>query len=262
MSFTTHARGIAAAIAFGLPALAQAGTIEITFTNHQEQGGLYLTPLFGAFHDGRLDFFDASAAASAQLQALAENGDPSGVQAASNGFDTAVVTGPAGFPGAPVLDPGESASVRLNVDPATGQYFSFLSMVIPSNDLFIGNDDPFAYQVFDDTGAFTGPLDISIFGGDVWDAGTEANTNLDAAFNAAGGPRTAENGTVSLIGDLGYLVGQQTAAGTTISGVPGSETLFASIQVAAVPVPPSLPILASGLGLLGVFYRRRSRRAA
>jgi len=109
MSFALRARGLAAAISVLLPALAQAGTIEITFTNHQETGGLYLTPLFGAFHDGSLDHFDAGSAASPQLQALAENGDPAGVQAAAAGFDTALVTGPAGFPGAPVLDPGESA---------------------------------------------------------------------------------------------------------------------------------------------------------
>lgn len=259
---STRLRGLATALALCAPAIGDAGTIEVTFTNHQSAGGLYLTPLFTAFHDGSLDFFDAGSPASSEVQALAETGDASGLQGLSAGFDTAVVTGPAGFPGAPVLDPGESASLRLTVDPTTGKYVSFLSMVIPSNDLFIGNDDPTAYQIFDDAGNFSGPLDITILGGNVWDAGTEANTNLDAAFNAAGGPRTAESGFVTLIGDLSYLIGEQTVAGGAITGVPGYGDVFASVQIAAVPVPPALPIMASGLGALAFMMRRRTRKKA
>jgi len=51
-------------------------------------------------------------------------------------------------------------------------------MVIPTNDSFIGNGDPLAYQVFNALGEIndmTGVFTIQVFGSDIWDAGTEVN---------------------------------------------------------------------------------------
>ncbi|NNK78347.1 MAG: PEP-CTERM sorting domain-containing protein, partial [Litoreibacter sp.] len=89
---------------------------------------------------------------------LAEEGDPSGMiaDATAAGATSGVIFWPERFAGAPVIDPGEIASITLKADPTTNRFFSFLSMVIPSNDTFIGNEDSMAYEVFTAIGEFTG----------------------------------------------------------------------------------------------------------
>ena len=46
-----------------------------------------------------------------------------------------------GMPPGPLL-PGATASTIFTVDPSINRFFTFGSMVVPSNDYFIGNDDP------------------------------------------------------------------------------------------------------------------------
>lgn len=237
---------------------AAAKSIAVTITSNQAAGGLYLTPLLTALHDGTYNAFDAGSPASASLEALAEEGNPAPEIAANPGVNFSVITSPGGFPGAPVIDPGESATVRINVDENTERFLSFLSMVIPSNDSFVGNDNSTAYEIFDGAGNFTGIAPIEITGNEVWNAGTELDNNIGAAFNAAGGVGTDENGVVGLLADLNFLVGQNTAAGTTINTVPGPTDLLATITVSAVPVPAALPLLMGALGGLAFLRRRRS----
>lgn len=254
--FKSFVKGCVAAAALLGASAAAATTVEVTITNNQASGGLFLTPLFTAFHDGSFDIFDNGAAASGALEALAEEGNPGGLIAAAGaaGAATGVVLSPGGFAGAPVIDPGETAKLRLVVDEMTQRYFSFASMIIPSNDVFVANGNPLAYEVFDSFGAFTGlgPISVSRY----YDAGTEVNDNLGAAFNA-NNPTAAtdEGGTVSLLADLDFLLGQGTVAGTTVGFVPTGASPLATIQVAAVPLPASLPLLA--LGLFGLTALRR-----
>jgi hypothetical protein len=245
-----------------LASQATATTLEISITNNQSEDGLYLTPLFLALHDGGFDAFDAGSAASAGVEALAEGGDASGVIATAQGAgaQTGVITSPGGFGPLPIIDPGETASIRINVDPSTGRYLSFLSMIIPSNDGFIGNDNPEAYAIFDDTGTWAGLGPIEVTLADIWDAGTEVNDNLGAAFNTAGGTSTDEDGTIGLFGDLSVLFGQNTADGTTIGSTLGSS--LATITVASVPLPAGLPLLGSALLLAGLAGRRRTTNKA
>jgi hypothetical protein len=238
---------------------AEAKSISITVTNHSQADGLFLTPFLTVFHDGSYDPFNVGSKASAGVEEIAEEGNPSIEIAANPSRRTAVITAPGGFAGAPVLDPGESTTLRINLDPASERYFSFLSMLIPSNDNFIGNDDPLAYQLFDAAGAFTRLGPISVYGADVWDAGTEVNNGIGAAFSTAGGIGTDENGVITLQPSLSHLLGLGTLAGTTIGSVPGATQLLASIQIAAVPLPAALPAFAGGLAFLGFAARRRRR---
>ena len=248
-----------ATASFAIPMGASATTLEISITNTQSTGGLFLTPVFTAIHDGSLDFFTPGTAASAELESLAEDGMTAGVQGLADaaGAVSGVAVGTSVAP--PPLNPGETATLRLDVaDPTTNRFLSFLSMVIPSNDAFIGNGNPLAYELFDMAGNFTGIGPISVLGGQVWDAGTEVNDGQGAAFNAAGGTSTDEGGTVALFGDLSPLLFQTTAAGPEITSVPGTGDVLAVINVAAVPLPAGGVLLLAALGAGAGLARRRA----
>jgi hypothetical protein len=230
--------------------------------------GLFLTPFWVAFHDGTFDLFDLGAPASSALEVLAEDGDTGPLSgqfaaspsAAAGGLD-ATVLAPAGFPVAPVCDPGERATVTLNLDPVANRYFSYASMVIPSNDAFIANEDSLAHPLFDDFGNVIGSSSFVILGGDVLDAGTEDNTEMQAAFiNQTGpnmGPTTVGGVVVSphpgFIGSLGNpggaptILGGTTAAGTLIDPNLGDFTR-PGFQVAFITTVPT-PTAFGGAGL-------------
>ncbi len=259
----TRLSAAAILLSIGMASAVSATTLRVSITNTQDASGVYLTPLFTAFHDGSFDSFDSGSAASASVESLAEEGDASGLlaDAAAMGASAGVVLGPEGFGGAPVIDPNETATLLIDVDPTSQRFLSFLSMVIPSNDIFIGNDNPMAYEVFDIAGAFTGLGPINIYSDDAWDAGTELNTGLGAPFNTAGGTATDVDGVITAASDrLFFLNGQETVAGTTIDLASG-RNLLARIEISAVPVPAGLPLLLAGLGAFG-WMRRRQRVAA
>lgn len=240
----------------GLATVAAAATlVEVTVTNLQPADGLFLTPVALAFHDASYDLFTPGSAASASLEALAEGGDTSGIQAdvEATGGTAAVLTSPGGV--APILDPGESASIQVSVEGTETPLFSFASMVIPSNDLFIGTPEPVA--LFDGAGVFEA-FDLTIFG-QVWDAGTEVNNGQGAAFSTNGAPSDDEGGVVALAGDLSFLLGTETAPGGLIGTVSSDSQPLARITVSAVapvPVPASLPLMLAGLAGFGALRRR------
>ncbi|MGI9390303.1 MAG: spondin domain-containing protein [Boseongicola sp.] len=255
-----HTRLSAASILLScaMASAAAAAAIEVTITNEQGADGLFLTPLLSIFHDGNYDTFDVGGSASNGVETIAETGSamPESDAAMLAGATTGVITSPGGFPGAPVIDPGETASMVFNLDPNSDRFFSYLSMVIPSNDLFIGNEDSMAYEVFDIAGAFTNLGAIQIFTSNIWDAGTEENNNVGAAFNAAGGVETNTNDPIAQQASVFFLSGQGTAAGTTLN-LPQDATLLATIELSQVPVPAALPMLLFALGGLGIAARKR-----
>lgn len=197
--------------------------LRISVRNSSDFGGTFLTPVYFGFHDGSFDLFEIGQTASAGLEALAEDGNASILAAervaADNDSQGVTVTGGARSPdGAPpLLATGELTSAVLTVDGASNGSVTFASMVVPSNDAFIGNEE--AVTLFDDTGTFQGAYTAVVEGTDVYDAGTEVNTEMDAAFINQTGPNTGETegGTVQLHpgfnGSLGNPGGDQIILG-------------------------------------------------
>ena len=218
--------------------------IRVTVTNTVEEGGTFLTPVWFGFHNGEsFDLFTEGESASTGLERLAEDGSVEGIaaeflaQTGEHGIDGTVLGGN-GVPGP--IDPGESASFTLDVDPdLVGQgFFTWATMVIPSNDAFFAvPDNALADPIFDQHGNFIGPLVIERRGSDILDAGTEVNTEEDAAFinQTARDTGIDENGVVTshpgFNGSVGNpdatpvnILGGETAPGAVIDPLVGDFT--------------------------------------
>ena len=198
--------------------------VRVSVTNLQQENGTFLTPVWVGFHDGSFDLYDIGAPASVGLERVAEDGATGDLSAeflslVSNGVDT-TITEPSGFEGAPLFDPGTTGSASFQLNPSAHRYFSFASMVIPSNDAFIGNGNPTAFEVFDEEGNFNGPLRFFVAGDGVRDSGTEVNTEVDAAFFDQSAPDTGEveGGTVQVHPGFNGSVGNPDATPVNILG--------------------------------------------
>ncbi|WP_037306715.1 CHRD domain-containing protein [Ruegeria halocynthiae] len=225
-------------------AIGDGEAITVTVTNTLGEGGTFLTPVWFGFHDGEnFDLWTDGEAASGGLERIAEDGSIEGIAAEFNqevgdgGVDATIIGG-IGAPGP--IDPGESASFTINVnaDDVGRGYFTWATMVIPSNDAFLASpDNPLTDALFDEDGNFAGPLVIERFGSDVLDAGTEVNTEEGAAFlnQTARDQGTAENGVVrqheGFNGSEGNpdgtpvnVLGGTTAAGTIVDPIEGDFT--------------------------------------
>ena len=129
----------------------------------------------------------------------------------------------------------------LNVsNPAVDQYLSFAGMVVPSNDFFMGNATPL--QIFDSNGNFKGPMTINIYGSDIWDSDTEAQsitTGLTFIQGQTPGSGTQiTNGAITPVltefgdGFLNSINGLTTAAGyDDYATSPRAANLLATIQI-------------------------------
>ncbi len=291
MTFNFGLRAAVCGAALLAGSVASATTLEVTVT-HNGNTGLFITPLYTAFHNGSFDAFDVGSAASAGLAQIAETGNPAAIRAEremafpdSQALFLPDGTGPGPiFPSAAGIGAG-SASGTIDVDGSVNQYFSFLAMILPSNDHFIGANDPLSYQLFDAMGSFLGPVDINVTGLNVYDAGSEANDPsaqgggafVEGADIAAGGtgegtvqqgidldafagvglaPPPAPNNRIGTLGAGGF------AGSIDFTSDPRSfDFLTISIrEVAPVPLPASAPLLLGALGLMGWGARRRKAR--
>ena len=141
------------------------------------------------FHDGTFDAFDVGAKASPGLAALAQGRGGRVLRdeflaAHPDGLVSGVSHGTCNY--ALILEQYHAREETL--DPVKHRYMSYLAYVAPSDDAFIGNDDPQAHEVFDKRGAFLGPLVVEITGTSVLDAGTMLNDETDIpAFDLLGG---------------------------------------------------------------------------
>ncbi len=155
--------------------LAMAGTastqaevldIEVVNLTH----GIYFTPILVAAHDGDVALFEPGASASAELAAMAEGGDISGLSANVMAAGGAVVENPAEG----LLGPAATVMIE-DMDTGDLGYLSLTAMLLPTNDGFVGMN---SWAIPESPGTYTVYLNA-------YDAGTEAN---DEIVNGGGMP--------------------------------------------------------------------------
>ena len=149
--------------------------IDVKITNNTN--GIYFTPLLVSAHPATTALFMSGTAASANLQAMAEGGDISGLSADLALENADVVENPAGG----LLDPGASTMTTL-ATATENTNLSIAGMMLPTNDGFVALNN---WKVPTTAGTYT----INI---NAYDAGTEANSELITDIPADPG---AKNGT-------------------------------------------------------------------
>lgn len=223
----------------------QAGIVlgdEITFTI-ENVGVQPLTPVFAATSDGSFDMFDEGAASSPELEAIAEGGDTGPMTTLAGGAGGVLDFGVGAF-----IAPGESTSVTLTTDPSH-PYLSFAAMLPITNDAFIGlavGDG--ALDLFH--GGSLTSYDFTLSYLEVWDAGTEVNTELATDVPALGGSGSPDEGGVIMRPHPGIL---------GVGDVPSDFDFFGHdiAHITVVPEPATIGLCL--LGATALFGTRRRR---
>lgn len=151
--------------------LSQAQQLDITVTNLTH--GIHYTPILISAHNQETMLFKTGEQASAALQAMAEGGDISGLSEMLMSANADIVENPA----AGLLAPTMSTTTSLDTTDGN-MYLSIVSMMLPTNDGFIGLD---SWMIPTEPGTYTIMLNA-------YDAGTEAN---DEIINGGGAPGVA-----------------------------------------------------------------------
>ncbi len=138
----------------------QAAEIDVSITNLTK--GIYFTPFIIAAHDSDTHLFQSGEAASAEIKAMAEGGDISGLVSQAGNLGAIVSENPAGG----ILNPGASTTTSLST--GTLDRLSLTAMLLPTNDGFIGLD---SWEIPSEAGTYQ----VYLNG---YDAGTEANDEL------------------------------------------------------------------------------------
>ncbi len=260
---------IVSAVALALSAMdASAAMVQlrVTVENLAPANSVSFAPLrfgigqgtFDSFNNGQTaSLFGQPSIATAPIVTIAEGGSGSTWLPAFAGADpTANIGSVTGSTGGPIL-PGTTNSSVFTVDTAN-RFFTFGTMVVPSNDLFLGNDNPQQFPIFD----AAGNLSLSSFtqkAGAVWDAGSETQDPANAAFLVGGvnAQRVDENQPVSFnFGHLSAYNGLTTAAGYVFdSTLLSADSDIFRVSFAVVPEPTTLVFSALLCGML----IRRSR---
>lgn len=261
-------------------AIAAPVQVEVTVTSNVPVGGVAITPVWVGFHNGSFDSYDGGAAAASSLEALAELGNTGPISDVFAG--TLVgdpldgrVQGTLADPNTGPLFDGGSASMTFTLDDGgANNYFSYASMVLPSNDYFIANGNPLAHDL---SSLLSGSVSTISFNvgtvGTVNDAGTETNDFAFAPATGAFGLGSSapeggdpEGGVITnVLGDPfadfgGIPVGFDTSIlnfNNAALYTDGLATITFNVVPAPVPVPAALPLALSALGGMFGFMRRR-----
>jgi hypothetical protein len=236
--------------------VASAVDFRVTIENLSPIGSVALSPFTVAAHDGTFDAFDAGSAASLGIEDVAELGDGTNLIAEiATAQPTAVtdtLTASVGGFGPGIFLPGASGSLVLSLDPSMHRYFTFGSMVVPSNDAFVGNDAPAGIELFDAGGNFVAS-NLTLTGNQIWDAGTEVNQLLGATYVVGQDAMDGEdeNGVVHLANlatEFSPYLGVDVPSGDMFTVAPLGDTQIASISFEVVPEPA--PLVLAGVGLV------------
>jgi hypothetical protein len=161
----------------GLEGLAEDGNPGALADNLMMMSGypVPLAPGVAVVHtDQAMVYADGAPNGGLGLEALAEDGDPSGLAGSLDGAagvaSVTVFNTPAGAGGPAPIFPGDRYVVTFTAEP--GDRLSLATMFVHSNDLFYGFDDA-GLALFDALGdPVTGDVTGSLY---LWDAGTEMN---------------------------------------------------------------------------------------
>ena len=293
--------GALAVLAVSLASTANAQQkVQVTITNNAPAGGVAITPVWVGFHSGSFDSYNGGLTAQPGLESIAEDGSTALLSTQFNDFDpveggyTYVGPGPSdaltrtgdltdqyrldatiGSPdGPPPIQPGETASQTFDIRiDGSNRYFSYVSMVLPSNDFFVANGNPLAHDLmslYDGEGSIS--FNIGGFNASpVNDAGTEAESYVTSAANGLFGLAGGQDGPDQPAGSLGLPIANVEGANPldALNFVEGAQPNFdfnngglypngiATVTITAIPEPTS--VMLSGLGALaiGLVARRR-----
>lgn len=250
----------AAAIVATLPLASHAAVVQLTVTveNLAPQNSVAFAPLRVGFHSGVFDAFNIGQVAGPAIVSVAEGGSGADWFPAFAAADPGAVTGTVlPNPAGPLL-PAGSGKQTFTIDTDVNPFFTFAAMVIPSNDLFIGNDAPTGFRLFDGSGNLL-ISNIVQRARDVWDAGSEVFHPAAAAFVGNNGLRSDQNSVVAFnFAELAAFNGLLTGVGYHFDSqlLADSDIYRISFTAAPVPVPAALPLLFGGICALGAFSRR------
>jgi hypothetical protein len=155
---------LATALAAALAAAPAANAVDFDVEITNLTNAIYFTPFLVAAHPNGNNLFVVGQPASANLQAMAEGGDTSGLEADVTALGATIVTNPA----AGLLAPASSTSFNMNTDGTSNDRLSIVAMLLPTNDGFAGLN---AIEIPTTAGTYT--YDVNAY-----DAGTEANDEL------------------------------------------------------------------------------------
>lgn len=168
-SISTLAASFASITMLSSPVMAEILDIELTNLTQ----GIYFTPLLVTAHPDTADLFSVGAFASAELQAMAEGGDITGLVTLGDSVGAESIANPASG----LLAPGTSVMIP-DMSIGVNDRLSIVAMLLPTNDGFVGLD---SWKIPEAAGTYTLYLNA-------YDAGTEAN---DEIVNGGGAPGVA-----------------------------------------------------------------------